>query len=208
MRYERKYRIEETSPDLVKAIVRRHPAGFRVLYPDRRINNIYFDTADYRAFNENVAGIAQRRKYRIRWYGDDYSRLHRPVLETKIKDNELGGKENRPLESVPWEELPRLFGQTSLLRYHNLFPVLVNTYRRSYFGSANGKFRITVDWDLAYAPWRTDGAIPFSLRQDDVILELKYEAADEKDAGPVWGGLPFRQTKNSKFVSGIQMLYG
>ena len=36
-----------------------HPAGFRPAYPDRRVNNIYFDTWDYRAYAENLAGVSR-----------------------------------------------------------------------------------------------------------------------------------------------------
>ena len=51
--------------------LRMHPSGFVKSYPDRQVNNVYFDSWDYRAFAENLAGISQRSKVRYRWYGND-----------------------------------------------------------------------------------------------------------------------------------------
>ena len=47
-----------------------HPAGFFSPYPERQVNNVYFDTWDYRAYAENLAGVSERSKVRYRWYGD------------------------------------------------------------------------------------------------------------------------------------------
>ena len=54
MRYERKYKIENLSLPLVEQSVRLHPASFKKIFPDRQINNIYFDTADFRTYKDNV----------------------------------------------------------------------------------------------------------------------------------------------------------
>ena len=41
MRYERKYKIENLSLSLVEQSIRLHPAGFRKIFPDRQVNNIF-----------------------------------------------------------------------------------------------------------------------------------------------------------------------
>lgn len=92
MRYERKYRIEELDRFAVRTVIDGHPVSFRKLFPDRQINNIYLDTRDMSYFRENLSGVGQRRKYRIRWYGSDLEQVSKPVLEIKIKDGELGEK--------------------------------------------------------------------------------------------------------------------
>ena len=70
MRYERKYRIENVDISLINQIVKMHPAGFRKAYPDRSVNNIYLDTPDFETYRANVAGVSERKKYRVRWYGE------------------------------------------------------------------------------------------------------------------------------------------
>ena len=49
--------------------VKLHPAGFYTNYPDRRVNNIYFDSHDYKAYADNLTGASFRAKVRYRWYG-------------------------------------------------------------------------------------------------------------------------------------------
>lgn len=44
-------------------------------YPSRQINSVYFDTHDLNDYVDNISGIADRTKTRIRWYNEDISRL-------------------------------------------------------------------------------------------------------------------------------------
>ena len=47
MRYERKYKIEGVSLGIILQSIAMHPAGLSKIYPDRQINNIYFDTPGF-----------------------------------------------------------------------------------------------------------------------------------------------------------------
>ena len=93
MRYERKYKIEDLSLDVVHQVIRNHPASFRMIFPDREVNNIYFDTPALSTYQDNVKGIGERRKFRVRWYGDKRNTSTKNNFEIKIKENELGRKE-------------------------------------------------------------------------------------------------------------------
>ena len=55
---------------LIKNWIRIHAYNFFKEYDDRYINNIYFDSHDYKAFNDNLTGLPSRLKVRYRWYGD------------------------------------------------------------------------------------------------------------------------------------------
>jgi SPX domain protein involved in polyphosphate accumulation len=210
MRYERKYRIEGVPPEWVRQAVLMHPASFRTLHPDRRINNIYFDSPDLQAFYENVAGVPQRTKHRLRWYGDRMDRLKKPVFEVKLKDAEMGGKEKQKLTTVDWLGLRETFQEIPYLRYQSLRPVLVNYYHRSYLSTPDRKFRITIDHQLHFAPfywYRHPQAFHF-LPDQAVIMELKYAKELDEEARRIFSYLPFRQTKNSKYVTGINLIMG
>ena len=100
MRYERKYKIDHLSKYAVEQAVKLHPAGFRKIFPNRQVNNIYFDTADYQTGLQNIEGVNQRKKYRLRWYGQDLQQIDKPRFETKIKHNELGTKQIIQFEST------------------------------------------------------------------------------------------------------------
>jgi len=71
LRYERKYKLDLATPAFVKQVIKMHPASFRKIHPDRQVNNIYFDTIDLTTYKDNVIGIADRKKFRVRWYGED-----------------------------------------------------------------------------------------------------------------------------------------
>ena len=92
MRYERKYRIEGVSLDVIKQSILIHPAGLYKIFPDRQINNIYFDTPGLTTYKENVMGIANRDKFRVRWYGWDPFVIKKPKLEIKHRRNNVGAK--------------------------------------------------------------------------------------------------------------------
>ena len=64
LRYERKYRAEETTLSEVFQTVKLHPASFRKAFPDRFINSIYLDTYELDYYNDNIAGISDRIKQR------------------------------------------------------------------------------------------------------------------------------------------------
>lgn len=180
-----------------------HPAGFRKVFPDRYVNNVYYDTADFRAFQENVSGVGSRRKYRLRWYGPPSAHQQALTLEIKVKENELGYKISRTLPGTTWGKLQQLARLTPGVTPLSLRAVLVNRYQRSYYGTSDGRFRITLDWGQQFQAYRSTYRSTFPRSSADIIVELKYAEAQEKRAPAIWQLLPFRQTKNSKYVFGV-----
>ena len=208
MRYERKYKVENINPDVVRQIIRMHPASFRKIYADRIINNVYFDTPAFRTAVDNVDGIGARKKYRLRWYGPRLDRLNDPVFEIKIKRNLLGKKERFQWNSLPYAELLARVKQWEENQswVKNLYPSLVNSYHRSYYGTTNQKFRLTLDYNLSFGPFNRERPLMVYRNLPFVILELKYEAEDESQADAIRQYLPFRQTKSSKYAMGVELV--
>ena len=207
MRFERKYKIDHLSKYAVEQAVKLHPAGFQKIFPDRQVNSIYFDTPDYQTGLQNIVGVNQRKKYRLRWYGTDLQQIPNPRFETKIKHNELGTKRIILLDDTQLNDLNMITQEVNeqlLNRLFILYPTLLNTYQRSYFGTPDGRFRITVDWDLQFYPPLHKAAFSQQpILQPSVILELKYAENEDDPAREIFRYLPFRQTKNSKYVTGI-----
>lgn len=208
MRFERKYKIDHLSKSAVEQAVKLHAAGFQKIYPNRQVNNIYFDTPDYQTGRHNIEGVNQRKKFRLRWYGPDVQKIDAPRLEIKIKENELGRKEIFAFQDNQLDNLAEITEaaniQFSKYQYSHLQPTLLNTYQRSYWGTSCGKFRITVDWKLVYyTPMLKHTFFQTPIHQKSVILELKYDEAMDIRGKEIFKGLPFRQTKSSKYVMGI-----
>jgi len=217
MRYERKFVIFDVGVAETEAVIRFHPAVFSEIYHPRIVNNVYFDTPSLEHYHANLRGIARRVKCRIRWYGKSSGPIARPTLELKRKLGLLGSKESHPLQPF---ELDERFDARHVLEKSDLpaslrcdlgplNPILMNRYRRRYFLSHDGKYRLTVDSELAY---RTVGSgasrFPAWLPLDGrVVVELKFGVGGEAGASRIATRFPFRVTRSSKYVLGIEALY-
>ncbi len=218
-RYERKFILTTFTKHHVAVIVRNHPGRFSEPYPERFVNNIYFDTVDMSHFWDNVAGITPRIKVRIRWYGEFFGRVSKPVLEFKLKSNNLGSKASFIMDPLTIDEdlsiepvkdcFKKLDMPDALKEYlMSLRFSLMNRYRRAYFASLDGRFRITVDSDLEFMspPSPQHHFLLRAEREMVTILELKYDEKHDDDAGVMSNYFPFRMTKSSKYVSGIRRI--
>jgi len=219
-RYERKFFSSFLNKYEVESVIKLNPAMFSEIYHQRFINNIYLDTYGFSSYFDNEDGVSERVKTRIRWYGDLFAPITEPYLELKVKRGFLGGKLRFPLkpfcldEDCSLDALQRVFDESnlpSLLREQlkSMGCALLNRYSRKYFESADHKFRITIDFDLEY--FRINNSRnSFTERLADwqtVILELKYDQADDDEARCITNHLPFRLTKSSKYAMGIQRLH-
>ena len=218
-RFERKYHIVDLPAEEIEAWVLRCRAFFREAYPPRYINNIYFDTRSLGNYFQNLDGVANRTKIRIRWYGDLFGTASRPVLEYKIKRGMLGTKDAHRLSDFEFgpgfsvEALETVFEKSQLeegVRRELSFvtPTLVNRYHRKYFISADRAYRITIDTELDFyriGPRDNDFIVRRSL-EGSTVMELKYSGSiAELNEGMV-NFFPFRVTRMSKYVTGVELV--
>lgn len=185
-----------------------HPAGLRQIYPDRQINNIYFDSIGLQCYHDNVDGIAERKKFRVRWYGDDVRVIENPNLEIKYRVNEVGSKKIFPVADFQLFDLNNLNKEIHqvLENKYQLVPVLLNSYNRSYYGTPDGKFRITVDRNLRYFSFLSSNRfVRYTTEEHAVVMEIKYEMEDDVYTERVTQHFPLRQSKSSKYVTGVQL---
>lgn len=221
-RYERKFLVTGLDTRQLATMIRLHPMAFSTAYPDRPVNNIYFDTEDFQYFRDNVEGVSNRKKIRIRWYGNWEDTEVLPVLEYKIKRGPVGYKKNYRL--APVQINPAKFDVAAVvdqmldcdlpdivrldLAGHR--PVLVNSYHRMYNLSHDRRFRLTIDNEMTYyRVMAASGTLRFrDTDHHSTVIELKYPMENDKDAKSVTNAFPFRMTKNSKYVSGINRVYG
>jgi len=92
---------------------------------------------------------------------------------------------------------------------NNVRPVLLNSYQRSYFGTFDGKFRITIDWNLNYLSLLNGNSFrKYQHKENGVVVELKYDESLDNATDRIMQYLPFRQTKSSKYVNGISLVVG
>ena len=218
-RFERKFLVTDMHYADIEQQVRIHPAAFSPIFHPRIINNIYLDSNDLDFFHDNVSGKGSRKKARIRWYGEMNGRIEKPVLEFKIREGMLGNKLSFPLSSftvganLTLENLQDVFQNSELPVWAleimmQLKPALLNRYSRKYFLSFNNKFRLTMDDQLSYfAIGNNNNTFIENFKSEDIIVELKYDFQNDDLAPAITNHLPFRLTKSSKYVNGVELLH-
>lgn len=214
-RHEVKYYLASTDTCYVEEYLMLSSLGFKKVYADRIVHSLYFDTHDLAAYGDNLAGVGYRTKFRLRWYNTDTTKV---MAEVKIKRNQLGWKMQQPLalpepiETLPFAELVKFLEEhlndDMMVQFkENLFPVLMNHYHRQYYASNDGNIRVTIDDRLFYYEQhlhrKMNNEYMFPAF-DGAILECKYDVGHEDKAKVILEYLPFRQSKSSKYVMGVQ----
>ena len=137
--------------------------------------------------------------------------LKKPKLEIKHRRNNVGAKTIYNVDTFSFDNLKPISKQVNKLSgtFAFLQPALQNSYKRAYFGTKDKKFRITLDWNLSYSSLMTCRRLrkQQQFEHNVFILEVKYEQEIEEEADRISQFFPFRSTKNSKYVSGIEICW-
>jgi len=222
IRFERKFLFQNGHVQDIIQGVYRNSYGFQEIFHKRKVNNIYFDDSNYNFYKQNVEGVADRKKLRLRWYGEDTHHIQNPTIEVKKKMGEAGDKDSFRLKGVSFdldnqtadEVHGLLIGKTEHEHHEavhevlkRLHPTLINTYERRYFLSFCGRYRITVDFNQNF--YNPNYVVLENSQQkiNDIVLELKYSVGDDNEARQVSQQIKTRLSKNSKYVNGINLLY-
>jgi len=216
-RFERKFITNPYDRHDLELFIKLLPGHFTELHYERFVNNIYFDDLDLNCFHDSINGAMERKKYRIRWYGDLFGQIDKPILEVKTKDNLLVAKDSYTLKPFKLDRSCTLDSTLEILREaklpHELFIKLsssnfslLNRYRRKYFLSLDKKMRFTVDSDIEYLPiypnWNSFSQKSFSF--SNTILEMKYDPVNNFIAQNISSKLPFPLSKYSKYLRGVE----
>jgi len=208
-RFERKWLFKNNDYLTLINSLTRSKLFFRNQFPLRNVNSIYFDTHDYISIRQNLDGVSNKRKIRIRWYGEK-DVLTKPIIEIKSKKGFETKKESIPIKELDNLKLISIKNLKTIQDKLNLklkqkkiiYPVLTTHYEREYFISSNGKIRATVDYNLK-------SIFLSNLSQIDIIknfkniciLELKYSTGLDKYVREHLKEISLRLSKNSKFVN-------
>ena len=210
-----KYRYELKIPlDQVQFIEFKHyltqlglyPA---TLFPRRQINSVYFDTYDLNDYVDNVSGIADRCKTRLRWYNNDITRL---TLEIKIKKNKASYKESLKLENSSKhnpsikQDIPKIMqdhkSSAEYVILQNVSPVLEVQYDRQYF-LLSQDLRMTIDLNQKFRRLYPTPSKSFIKSPVYSVAEFKFPANKRNAMQSLMRNIPFRLFRHSKYVIGM-----
>ena len=208
-RFERKWIYKSGNHlSLINCLI-RSKLFFMSQYPKRNVNSIYFDSLDYSSIKQNLDGVSNKKKVRIRWY-DEEKKLLNPLLEIKskkgsetkkmsIKINDLN---NLKFPNQNNLEIIKSVINNKIKNKKTIYPLLSTHYDREYFISNNGMIRATVDYNLKSIFLKNNSQLNLVKNFSFVtILELKYLTKMDKYVRENLKEITLRLSKNSKFVN-------
>ena len=207
-RFERKWVFDNNDYNQIYISLYRSNFYFIDHFPDRQVNSIYFDDQHHSSIVQNIDGISDKKKYRLRWYGN-FKNIKDPVFEVKKKNGFEVSKDNFSLPKLNNLNLFKNDDIDFLASFINdnfnftnkLFPILTTHYLRSYFISSNKLVRATIDRNLKSLILYQNKNSDIIKEFNDIILELKYDLNLDNYVRQNLGSTSVRLSKNSKFIN-------
>jgi hypothetical protein len=217
MRYEIKYLVGPNQVTELESWLSGKPF-VRQTFPPRQVNSIYFDSLDFKSAQDNLDGIANRSKFRIRWYGDIERSRKDLTFEIKSKRGRLGSKVSTPLGELT-TPLMKMTNREIGNALHTdmsarqlvppgvaLQPIIYIAYERRYHEAAGG-IRITFDQGLNFRQItenRHQSSSSVSCYQKSV-LEFKFAPEAKEQAARIMRDLRLVPSRSSKYVIGLSL---
>lgn len=188
----------------------------REKYSKRKVNSLYFDDVDFSSVRDNLAGLSNRRKMRIRWYGQKKnSSLY---FEEKIRNGRLVYKNSYPLISIQNTLLEltikdivsmckKEMREQKVIFDEHLTPTLQVSYDRNYYEDLDG-VRITIDQNIKFY-----GSLPnqklngvLSVPYPYKVMEIKFSPHLKTRIDGLIKPLHITPKRHSKYLIGLAML--
>ncbi len=179
VRIEKKFVLGKYKENFVKNFLLLN--GFVKQFPRRKINSIYLDTINFDHVKDNINGVSERKKIRLRWYDNNKTKLYfeeknkRNFLVWKnIEEIDLSSNEENFIKKLKDYFFSRNFNFTKNFNYQ--FVLKVN-YTREYWVSADKNIRATVDTNINTSLLKNSST---TVNLSDTILEFKFHPVNEK----------------------------
>lgn len=231
-RSEKKYLIISSMVELLIGQISFYLARDEKTEKTPLINSIYYDSTDWKCYNDQVRKVNPRFKIRFRQYTKNGKNSDHGFLEIKRKVNSISLKDRikaniDSLESLPDDHIPNeikslnrktetqdlgdiYFKIINEIKTNNLHPVAKVSYNRMAFENQGRNLRITFDSNLQFTAVDNNLNKPTSAHKffdNVIIMEIKYS-----DKIPEW--LSSLLTNNkiskqnfSKYCNAINYLY-
>lgn len=229
-RYEKKIPLSQEDLQKFWFWFKHYGANFRQVYPERTVNNIYFDSPLFKNYFDKEDGVSFRAKARLRWYYSnvikDKITAYGPVsclitqpdnfrFEVKVRSNAVGYKhvqtitgtdlELQPLRTLYSRLRKVLTPKYKVVLDDSHMPAVFNSYVREYYSTREG-IRLTIDKNNQYALLASHKNLPKKLTRSKMaaVIELKYTEDQLNLTNELFKNFPFKTYKNSKYVDALE----
>ena len=212
-RYEIKYVLNEATNGMASNWMYSCTSAKRA-FPSRYINSVYFDTPTFDSAKDNLIGLSNRFKYRLRWYSHSPNGNvgHSFILERKTRDGRLGSKARWDLDDGDINiEKSRFRSLLSIITKNSdfkspyaLLPSLQVQYHRHYFEAQYG-VRFTFDDKITFYQPRLDRTlfhVP-KIKYPKRIMEIKFPPEAKNIVSRGLRDFPISPRRHSKYLAGL-----
>ncbi|MDB9810508.1 VTC domain-containing protein [Planktomarina temperata] len=227
IRKEKKYTFSVNNIHQVRSSIFNSSLAIRQTYKNRYVNSIYLDSINFDNYNENLAGLSQRSKARIRWYSREkcqhISSQTECILEVKSRSNVLGAKMCCPVK-LP-KNIEGLKANALINHIRNVIPIdflpfidhcndctLMVSYKREYYASFSNQIRVTVDSEISYSKPSInvfDIKLAPKYQVEYGVLEIKYPIVVEDDLNYLdFNNISISPGRHSKYAVGLNTVLG
>ena len=84
-RFERKFIVPSNKCFNLNEIIKNNNLFFTEKYQPRKVRSLYFDDMNLSCLSQNINGLSERKKFRMRWYGDTFGDIENAHFECKFK---------------------------------------------------------------------------------------------------------------------------
>ena len=182
-------------------------------YENRIVNSIYFDDISNSSVRDNLTGVSQRSKFRLRWYDNENKECL--AFEVKIKNGRLSRKEIYPI-NLSKDNLIKLSAEDIAsrcikdLKMNNvifddyMMPTLKVSYEREYYETHNG-IRITIDQNIRFSDIYLNSMLiketPFNYPLS--VMEIKFDPSKKREVSELIKPINISPTRHSKYLVGM-----
>tara|TARA_B100000989_G_scaffold111127_1_gene81538 strand:+ start:3622 stop:4275 length:654 start_codon:yes stop_codon:yes gene_type:complete len=183
--------------------------GFTKHFDNRIINSIYLDTISYDFAKDNINGVSERKKIRLRWYDDNLNKI---FIEQKNKKNFKVWKNIEEIEPLNIKKnliknLEDYFKNNyfNKLANFNYNFVLKTNYKRGYWISDDKNIRATIDTDINASSCKDMKNV---INLSETILEFKFSPKYENYFRSFFNNKSYqlRGKKYSKYIRSFTAL--
>ena len=169
-RKEKKYKLTLSDQKILKKTL--FNKGMKTLYPERKVNSVYFDTTNLDFFLNSEEGVLPRKKIRVRWYNKNVERIFK---EIKISSIEGRFKINEPFfdKKILFKNNYQIIDN----EYGIIKPKTMITYNREYFILDN--LRLTFDFDICYK--NLTALNNLNIQDNECVMEIKTNFKNNDD---------------------------
>tara|TARA_B100000242_G_scaffold284138_1_gene247107 strand:- start:1607 stop:2239 length:633 start_codon:yes stop_codon:yes gene_type:complete len=196
--FDNKFQLESCFKKLYKSFI------FKKIYEPREISTIYLDTKNLDYLYDNLAGINNRIKSRLRFYSNMNNKV---IYEEKIKKNELGSKTKITLnlngnKKLGFKSTLNTLKKTNFYLNSKSFlnETLFVKYKRQYFSDIFGNF-ITIDSEIRFSDVTYFRKL---ISYNKSLIEYKIDETNYKNN--MFYNFPQKYTRHSKYVVGMALL--